>query len=78
MDDLVRESGLSKGSLYWHFRSKEDVFLSLFDAFAAQVFAAWEGAASREQNALSLLECEAEIVLEQKFASRSLLLAGAD
>ena len=24
MDDVVRESGLSKGSLYWHFDSKED------------------------------------------------------
>jgi len=42
MDDLVRASGLSKGSLYWHFESKEDVFLALFDAFAATSFAEWD------------------------------------
>jgi AcrR family transcriptional regulator len=38
MDDLARASGLSKGSLYWHFESKEEVFLALFDQFAAQAF----------------------------------------
>ena len=42
MDDLVRASGLSKGSLYWHFESKEQVFLALFDAFAESGFAEWE------------------------------------
>ncbi|MDX1599965.1 MAG: helix-turn-helix domain-containing protein, partial [Anaerolineales bacterium] len=25
MDDLVAESGLSKGSLYWYFESKDDI-----------------------------------------------------
>ncbi len=29
MDDIVRESGLSKGALYGYFRSKEDLFLAL-------------------------------------------------
>jgi len=42
MDDLVRASGLSKGTLYWHFESKEQVFLALFDAFAEEYFAGWE------------------------------------
>jgi AcrR family transcriptional regulator len=42
MDDLVRASGLSKGSLYWHFESKQDVFLALFDAFAEASFAEWD------------------------------------
>jgi AcrR family transcriptional regulator len=26
MDDIVAESGLSKGSLYWYFDSKDDLF----------------------------------------------------
>ncbi|MGH0031309.1 MAG: TetR/AcrR family transcriptional regulator [Myxococcota bacterium] len=42
MDDLVRASGLSKGSLYWHFDSKEDVFLALFDAYFEAMIAEWE------------------------------------
>jgi AcrR family transcriptional regulator len=37
MDDIVAESGLSKGTLYWHFESKDDlltaVFTSTFEAF---------------------------------------------
>ena len=42
MDDLVRASGLSKGSLYWHFRSKEEVFLAAFDLVAEELFAVWD------------------------------------
>jgi AcrR family transcriptional regulator len=29
MDDIVVESGLSKGTLYWYFKSKKDLFLSM-------------------------------------------------
>ena len=29
MDDIVQESNLSKGAIYWYYRSKKDVFLSL-------------------------------------------------
>ncbi len=28
MDDIVAESGLSKGSLYWYFESKDDLFIA--------------------------------------------------
>lgn len=42
MDDLARAAGLSKGSLYWHFESKEDLFLALFDAAATSSFEAWD------------------------------------
>jgi AcrR family transcriptional regulator len=33
MDDIVAESGLSKGTLYWYFRSKDELFLSLVNSF---------------------------------------------
>ncbi len=40
MDDIVAESGLSKGTLYWHFESKEQLFtaalLSTFEAFEGE------------------------------------------
>ena len=31
MDDIVQESGLSKGTLYWYFKSKEEILHSIFD-----------------------------------------------
>ncbi len=33
MDDIVAESGLSKGSLYWYFKNKDDLFLSLIKSY---------------------------------------------
>jgi len=29
MDDIVEESGLSKGTLYWYYESKKEIFLSV-------------------------------------------------
>jgi len=46
MDDIVAESGLSKGSLYWHFDSKDDLFeaavLAFFNEIGQEIFAALE------------------------------------
>lgn len=39
MDDVVREAGLSKGTLYWYFQNKQDLFLSLFDRILAEMLA---------------------------------------
>ncbi len=40
MDDIVAESGLSKGSLYWHFKNKKDLLINVmawyFDQMAAE------------------------------------------
>jgi TetR/AcrR family transcriptional regulator len=33
MDDIVAESGLSKGTLYWYFKSKDELFASLIKSF---------------------------------------------
>lgn len=78
MDDLARAAGLSKGSLYWHFRSKQEVFLALFDAFADEVFRAWDGALSEEEDTLVLFRRYAEIVLERLGSYRYLLLSWAE
>jgi AcrR family transcriptional regulator len=42
MDELARAAGLSKGSLYWYFRSKEDLLLALFDSFSQEVLASFQ------------------------------------
>jgi AcrR family transcriptional regulator len=34
VDEIVEESGTSKGSVYFHFPSKEQIFLALVDQFA--------------------------------------------
>jgi AcrR family transcriptional regulator len=44
MDDIVAESGLSKGSLYWYFESKDELFsealMSFFTGVGEKTFAA--------------------------------------
>ena len=49
MDDIVAESGLSKGSLYWYFKSKKELFLSLFQEVMGQIGQAWESIAANEE-----------------------------
>lgn len=39
MDDIVQESGLSKGGLYWHFKSKQDIITAVLDQFFTAEFA---------------------------------------
>ncbi|MGD8752736.1 MAG: TetR/AcrR family transcriptional regulator [Anaerolineales bacterium] len=31
MDDIAQEAGLSKGSLYWYFESKDDIIINILD-----------------------------------------------
>ena len=37
MDNIVAESGLSKGSLYWYFESKDDLFVSALTSLFADL-----------------------------------------
>ncbi len=36
MDDIVKESGLSKGAIYWYFKSKDDLFTALIERIFSQ------------------------------------------
>jgi AcrR family transcriptional regulator len=46
IDDIAAESGLSKGAIYWYFKSKDDVFqaafTSMFEAVGAESMAAFQ------------------------------------
>lgn len=53
MDDLARAAGLSKGSVYWYFRSKEDLLLALFDTFSQEVLASFQ---ELERSGLPVIE----------------------
>jgi AcrR family transcriptional regulator len=46
MDDIVAESGLSKGTLYWYFDSKKDLFLALFQEVMGELGASWDAIAA--------------------------------
>ena len=71
MDDIVHASGLSKGALYWHFKSKEEIFLALFDQFEREIFAAWDQVT--EGPTLDILRIESEIVLKALTGDPSLV-----
>ena len=76
MDDIVRVCGLSKGAIYWHFESKEEIFLALFSAMEAEIFAAWE--AVDEGDALESLRRDGEIVFERLAGTRMFLDAWSE
>jgi AcrR family transcriptional regulator len=46
IDDLAREAGIGKGTVYLHFRSKEDVVLSHMDRIVNRVMARLRGIAA--------------------------------
>jgi AcrR family transcriptional regulator len=65
MDDIVAESGLSKGTLYWYFESKQDLFVSMLrhvmDPFGQEMasIAAQEGSATDKlRDSLALFRAE--------------------
>jgi AcrR family transcriptional regulator len=52
MDEIVAESGLSKGTLYWYFESKQDLFLEMFESWGDTMLKAMKDMAeSRAQPA---------------------------
>jgi AcrR family transcriptional regulator len=76
MDQIVASSGLSKGALYWHFESKEDVFLGCIDHLAGEIFGRVDAAAGTGGDGiLTILHRELERFLERFGAERALLLA---
>jgi AcrR family transcriptional regulator len=71
IDDIVQAAGLSKGAIYWHFKSKEEIFLGLFDQFDREIFSAWDDLEGKD--ALKTLRLESEIVLDALLRDRSLI-----
>jgi AcrR family transcriptional regulator len=78
MDDIVRASGLSKGSLYWHFRSKEEVFLAVFDAFADEVFSTWDALLDEGCGTLEVLDGVVRRTFDRMGAENALMHAWAE
>jgi TetR/AcrR family fatty acid metabolism transcriptional regulator len=64
MDDLARDAGLSKGSLYWHYEGKEDVFLAVAEHVCERLLEALQGASRSTRNVLDLVEESSRRLLE--------------
>ena len=56
MDDIVQASGLSKGGLYWHFRSKDELIAAVLSQFFSQEMAALDALLPAEGPAAQKLQ----------------------
>ena len=60
MDDIVKKAQLSKGAIYWYYKSKKDIYLSLidywFNEYSAGVLKSLEDKDSSSEQLKSLFE----------------------
>lgn len=52
VDDIVKTSGMSKGAVYFHFPSKETIFLSVIDQFADKLADGLQGSLEGETSGI--------------------------
>lgn len=64
MDDVAAESGLSKGLLYWYFKSKEEIIIAIADLLFGVEFRKMQSLSVEGQTARAGLESFIEIFIE--------------
>ena len=64
MDDIVRESGLSKGAIYHHYNGKKDIFLALIAHWETQTFPNFYSRNGKERSAADTLRDFANEILK--------------
>ena len=64
MDDIVRQSGLSKGALYHHYPSKKDLFIALIDHWEVYCFPDFYSRNGADRTASETLRDFAKAVLD--------------
>ena len=55
MDDIVEKSGLSKGTLYWYFKSKDEIVLNIFERIFSREFEELENMVDSSESAKARL-----------------------
>ena len=80
MDEIVRRTEISKGGVYFHFPSKEELFFALMDDLANRLVSRVENNMAKEPRALDKLDVALTTVLEslsqRRRLARLLLLQG--
>ncbi|MEZ4594148.1 MAG: TetR/AcrR family transcriptional regulator [Chloroflexota bacterium] len=75
MNDVVRASGLSKGGVYWHFKSKDELIAAIFDHFFVEqlalldVMLAGEGTAVTKLTQLATMTGQSVAEMASQFPS---------
>ena len=64
MDDIVKESGLSKGAIYHHYEGKKDIFLALIAHWETQTFPDFYSNNGKERTAADTLRDFASEILK--------------
>lgn len=64
MDDIVEETGLSKGALYWYFKSKDDIIFGIMDRLFRLEFKELEGLKDTESGAAEALWAFTEVAIK--------------
>jgi AcrR family transcriptional regulator len=64
MDDIVEETGLSKGALYWYFKSKDDIIFGLLDRLFQLEFRELEGLRQADTSASEALRTFTEVAIK--------------
>ncbi len=70
LEDIVAETGLSKGAIYHHYEGKKDLFLALIDHWETQAFPGFYNKNSRERSAIDALRDFAKEIVKV-FIARS-------
>jgi len=65
MEDVASEAGLSKGLLYWYFKSKEEIIIAIADVLFAAEFRKIQTISTEGQSAYSCLEQVLDIFVEE-------------
>lgn len=64
VDDIVKASGTSKGSVYFHFPSKQDVFLYVIDQFANRLSDGLNEAIDQEESGVARVEAALQTCIQ--------------
>ncbi|HEY7347811.1 MAG TPA: TetR/AcrR family transcriptional regulator [Ktedonobacterales bacterium] len=65
VDDIIQVAKTSKGGFYFHFPSKQGIFLALTDVLAPKLMAAVDRAIEHEDTAIGKVDAALRVVLDQ-------------
>jgi len=64
VDDIAEQSGTSKGAVYFHFPSKESIFLSVIEEFANRLARGLQQSIEREESGIQRVDAALRSCLE--------------